>query len=179
MIRLFVGLGLPDDLRQQLARLNGGIPGARWVAVENLHLTLRFIGEVDEDHATDIDAALATVSAPSLDLQLQGFGTFGRPRKLHSLWIRVEPDPALAALHAKIDRALVGAGVAPDNRKFLPHITLARMKATAPRRVEDFTAAHGPFTAGPIPIRAFTLYDSLLTKSGAVYRAVAKYPLVT
>ena len=178
MIRLFVGLGLPDDLRQRLAGLNGGVPGARWVAAENLHVTLRFIGEVDRDHAADIDAALRAVVAVRFDLRLQGVGTFGRGRKLHSLWAGVESDPALTALHARVDRALVGAGIAPDNRKFMPHVTLARLKAAKPRRVDEFIAAHGPFAAGPVAVRAFVLYTSLLSKNGALYRPEAEYPLV-
>ena len=179
MIRLFVGLGLPDDLRRRLAGLNGGVPGARWVTAENLHVTLRFIGEVDQGHADDIDTALGAVSAAPFEMRLQGVGAFGKGRKLHSLWVGVESDPALTALHAKVDRALVGAGIAPDDRKFMPHVTLARLKAAKPRRVEEFTAAHGPFAAGPVAVRAFVLYASMLSKSGAIYRPEAEYPLVT
>ena len=178
MIRLFVGLGLPGDLRQRLAGLNGGVPGARWVAAENLHVSLRFIGEVDQGHADDIDTALGAVFAVPFDLRLRGVGAFGKGRKLHSLWVGVENEPALSALHDKVDRALVGAGVAPDNRKFMPHVTLARLKAVKPRRVDEYVAAHGLFSAGPIAVGAFVLYSSLLSKNGAIYRPEAEYPLV-
>jgi len=178
MIRLFVGLGLPDDLRRRLAGLNGGVPGARWIAAENLHVTLRFIGEVDRDHAADIDAALTAVAAAPFDMRLQGIGTFGKGRKLHSLWVGVESEPALTALHAKVDRALVGAGIKPDDRKFMPHVTLARLKTAKPHRVDEFIAAYGPFAADPVAVRSFTLYSSLLSKNGATYRPEAEYPLV-
>lgn len=179
MIRLFVGLGLPDDLRQRLAALNGGIPGARWIAAENLHVTLRFIGEVNQGHAADIDAALAAVAATPFDMRLKGVGAFGRGRKLHSLWAGIEADPALTALHAKVDRALVGADIAPDSRKFMPHVTLARLRDADRRRVQDYTAAHALFAAGPYPVTSFTLFSSLLSKSGAIYRVEADYPLGT
>lgn len=178
MIRLFVGLDLPDDLRQRLAGLNGGVPGARWVAAENLHVTLRFIGEVDRDHAADIDAALTAIVAAPFDLRLRGVGTFGKGRKLRSLWAGIESEPALTALYGKVDRALVGAGIAPDNRKFMPHVTLARLKAAKPHRIDEYIAANGPFAAGPVAVRAFVLYSSMLSKSGAIYRPEAEYPLV-
>jgi len=177
MIRLFIGLDLPDDVRRRLTGLTGGIPGARWISAENLHVTLRFIGEVDQGHAADIDAALATVVAAPFDMRLQGVGAFGKGRKLHTLWVGVENARPLMALHAKVDRALVGAGIEPDKRKFMPHVTLARLKAAKPRRVDEFIAAHGLFTAGPVAVRSFILYASLLSKSGAIYRPESEYPL--
>ena len=92
MIRLFVALGLPDTLCDELSALAGGIPGARWVPEENYHLTLRFIGEVPKWQAQEVDEALAGIRAPGFDLTLRGVGTFeknGRAsRALGRAWRR-------------------------------------------------------------------------------------------
>ncbi len=158
--------------------LQGGVPGARWVPTESLHLTLRFIGEVDEGRAADIDAALTRVVAPAFELVLDGVGQFGTRRRPTILWAGVAPDPALTFLHAKVDRALVGAGMPPDDRSFTPHVTLARLGQTAIERVGRWIAQHALYRSSPLPIRAFHLFESRLGSAHAVYEAIATYPLV-
>ncbi|MCP4326959.1 MAG: RNA 2',3'-cyclic phosphodiesterase [Alphaproteobacteria bacterium] len=177
MIRLFVGLDLPADVRQRLTALNGGIPGARWITPVNYHLTIRFIGEVDEARAEEIDDALATVRASEFDLRLDGVGVFGHGRKIHTLWAGTESEAPLSTLHDKVDRALIRIGVAPDRRKFMPHITLARLKSAHTSRVEEYRAAHALFATEPFAVDHFVLFSSLLSKSGAIYRGEATYPL--
>ena len=103
MIRLFVALGLPDTLRGELAAMCGGIPGARWVPEENLHLTLRFIGEVPGWQAQEVDEALAGIRAPGFDLTLRGVGTFGKNGRMASLWVGVEKFEPLLFLQAKVE----------------------------------------------------------------------------
>jgi 2'-5' RNA ligase len=177
MIRLFVGVDLPDEIRRALQSLNGGVPGARWIPPENYHVTLRFIGEVDEGSAEDIDDALSTVRARAFVAELRGVGAFGKGRQLHSLWVGVAGQAALSALHDKVDRALVRVGVEPDRRKYMPHVTLARLKAAHAARVEAYTATHALFATGPFPVTHFTLYSSLRSSGGSIYRAEAEYPL--
>src|SRR3546814_2214577 len=111
MIRLFTALSLPDAVRSRLAMLQSGVPGARWIRPENLHVTLRFIGEVDQHVAADLDAELARTVAPGFDLSLDGVGHFGPARKPTSLWAGIGRSAALPFLHDKIDRALVAAGL--------------------------------------------------------------------
>ncbi len=177
MIRLFVAIPLPDPVRTQLALLQSGLRGARWVKPENIHLTLRFIGEVPNDVANDIDSALAEVSAPAFTLQLDGIGNFGRGKRPHALWVGVVPSKPLAHLQAKIESALVRAGLAAETRKFSPHVTIARLRDVRNARVEEWAATHGAFRSAPFPADRFVLFASFLKSEGAVYIEEASYPL--
>jgi 2'-5' RNA ligase len=177
MLRLFVGLAIPPDMAARLAMLQGGIPGIRWTPPEALHVTLRFIGEQDEGRAADIDAALSRVTASAFALWFEGAGEFGTRRRPSLVWAGVRRDPALAALHAKIDRALVGAGLPPDDRNFHPHVTLGRLRESANVRVGRWIEQHAPFLAGPLPVEAWHLYVSHRGRDHAVYEAVGSYAL--
>jgi 2'-5' RNA ligase len=177
MLRLFVGIGFPPELKLRLSLLNTGLPGARWVDPANYHLTLRFIGEVAEDTAADVDEALLRLRAHRFTLQLAGAGVFGngRPRQL---WVGVERNPELAALRDKVEQALIRTGLPPESRKFAPHVTLARLHNPAIGPLRDFLAANAQFRADPLPVAGFSLIASFQTKSGAVYEDQADYPLL-
>jgi 2'-5' RNA ligase len=177
MMRLFVAIGVPDGLGHRLSILQSGQPGARWVAPENMHLTLRFIGEVPRDAAEDIDEALARIAAPGFDLQLHGVGTFGQGAKAHALWVGVTPSDPLSFLQAKIESAIVRAGLPAEGRKFTPHITLARFNHADPRRLQNFVEGNSLFHAGPWTVDHFTLYESRMGKGGSVYTPLADYEL--
>src|SRR4051812_20632481 len=127
MHRLFVALRPPRPLRLQLLDAMGGVPGARWQSDDQLHLTLRFIGEVDGAQAEDIAAALTAVDHPRPEIALSGAGSFDRKGRVHSLWAGIAADERLAALHKRVDRVLVQCGLVPEGRAFTPHITVARM----------------------------------------------------
>jgi 2'-5' RNA ligase len=177
-MRLFVGLGLPEGLGNRLAILSGGLPGARWVAPENMHVTLRFIGEIQRDAAEDIAEMLAGVSAPGFDLHLQGVGTFGQGDKARAVWVGVVPSEPLAFLQAKVESAIVRAGQPPEGRKFTPHVTLARFGGHAdPRRLQNFVEGNNLFRAGPWTVERFTLFESHLGKGGSVYKPLTDYDL--
>lgn len=176
MIRLFAGLELPPELGGRLAALAGGIPGARWVEARNLHITLRFVGEVEEGLGADLHDALAGVRAPAFTLGLSGFGTFGRAAPNH-LWAAVDKAPGLLHLQAKVEQAVARLGLAPEGRKYLPHVTLARFRGAPVSRVQDFIARNSPFQAAPWPVKHFVLYRSHLGHGGAEYEALAEYPL--
>lgn len=176
MLRLFVGIGFPPELRLRLSLLCTGLPGARWVDPANLHLTLRFIGEISEDVAADIDDALRRLRARRFSLQLAGTGVFGgeRPR---NLWVGVEKSPELSGLRDKIEQALTRAGLPPEPRKFAPHVTLARLNNPPIDKVAEFLAAHAGFRATPLAVEAFSLVASYPTKAGSIYEDQADYPL--
>ncbi|MFN4091077.1 MAG: RNA 2',3'-cyclic phosphodiesterase [Alphaproteobacteria bacterium] len=174
-MRLFVAIDLPDAVRRHLAMLGGGIPGARWVPAENLHLTLRFIGEVDGATADDVAEALATVRADPFETVVCGVGHFETGRRPHALWAGVTAGPALRRLHAGVDMALQRIGLAPEGRKYVPHVTLARLKGVVPARVQGFLTAHADLRSEPFPVAGFTLYSSFLGRGGALYRAEAGY----
>ncbi len=177
MIRLFVAIELPEAVRQRLAGLCHGVPGARWTPAENMHLTLRFIGEVEEDDAGDIDHALTGVRAPGFDLAFERVDSFGSKERARSIWAGVSANPALDHLHGKIESALVRAGLPPQGRKFVPHVTLARLKSAQPARIADYLTDHGLIACEPVEVHAFTLFSSFLSHSGAIHTAEAVYPL--
>jgi len=176
MIRLFVALEIPESVRERLLTLQGGIPGARWAADRQMHLTLRFIGEVDENVAHDIDDALLTIRAPGFTLELSGVGEFGgkNPR---ALWAGVRSNDALMHLQKKIETALQRIGLEPEARKFSPHVTLARLKAAPREKVMAFLSHYALFTSGPIPIDQFVLFSSHQGTGGSVYHAERMYRL--
>lgn len=175
MIRLFAGLTLPQHHRQRLAALGCGVEDARWVAAENLHVTLRFIGEVDEDQAEDLAAALDLVTADPFEVSIKGLGTFGHPP--HSVWAGVVDTPpgALAALHANVESALVRAGAKPEGRKYTPHVTLARFRHVQASRLVRFMEGSADLCLDPFSVTGFTLFQSHLSPSGAQYESVAAF----
>src|SRR3954451_9174990 len=181
MLRLFVGIGLPPELKLRLSLLCAGVPGAKWVDPGNFHVTLRFIGEVDEGRAADIDEALAQIRAPRFELAVAGVGVFGSAAKARMLWAGVEKSPPLLHLHDKVESALMRIGLEPEERRYTPHVTLARLKY-APEggtaRLQAFLAEHALFKAPPFPVDRFRLIASYLTKSGPIYEDEAEYPLV-
>jgi 2'-5' RNA ligase len=176
MLRLFVGIEFPPELKLRLSLLEAGIPGARWVDPGNFHLTLRFIGEVGEDIAADIDEALCRIRARRFTLQLAGTGVFGGNRP-HALWVGVERDPDLVALRDKVEQSLIRIGLEPEGRKFAPHVTLARLRDPEIVGLRDFLAQNAQFRAPPLPVEQFSLIASYPTKSGSIYEDQADYPL--
>jgi 2'-5' RNA ligase len=177
MVRLFVGVGLPEDVRERLSALCSGVPGARWVPPESFHLTLRFIGEVDGGHAEDIYHALSAVRPQRFDLTLSGVGHFESKGEVRQLWVGVERNAELMALRDRIESTLVRIGLEPEGRRFTPHVTLARLKDTPVHRVSAFLAHNALFRAGPIPVDHFTLFSSYLQGTGPIYTPEADYPL--
>jgi 2'-5' RNA ligase len=176
MHRLFVALRPPDAIRERLLGMMGGVPGARWQADDQLHLTLRFIGEVGTHAAEDVAAALGSVHHAPLELHLAGCGMFDSRGRPNALWAGVAPREPLAALHRKVDQAIVRAGLEPERRAYLPHITLARMSGSA-GPVDRWLAEHAALASAPFAIDAMTLYESRLGTGRASYEPVARYPL--
>lgn len=177
MLRLFVALEVPDEVRDALADLEEPLPGARWVPYDNFHITLRFIGEVDGGVAHDIDAALAEIDGRGFSLSLSGLGLFGDGKKVRSLYAAVEANEALARLQGKVENALQRIGLVPEGRKFKPHITLARFKQPPGPKLDDYLIRRALFRAGPFPVQDFVLFRSFLSGEGSIYRAEVAYPL--
>jgi RNA 2',3'-cyclic 3'-phosphodiesterase len=176
-MRLFVALDLPWPLRERLKTLATAIPGCRWMPVENLHLTLRFIGEVPNWRAEEIDLALQAIKARSFPLTLTGVGLFEKGGRVTSLWAGLERCPQLEHLQTKIETALQRAGLEPERRRFTPHVTLARLDQPASEKVTRFLQGHSLFRAEPYVVERFTLFSSQLGKEGSVYTAEADYSL--
>lgn len=176
-MRLFVALPLPEDIRRSLASLCSGLPGARWVSPESMHITLRFLGELSGREMDDVDAALAGIRAPRFNLSLAGVGHFGNGRQLRSIWAGVTREPALMHLHDKVESAVVRSGLAPERQKYQPHVTLTRPKGTPVPKLQEYLAAHSLFRSEPWEVAYFSLYSSFLASEGAIYREERRYEL--
>jgi 2'-5' RNA ligase len=176
MMRLFVALALPDPIAASLLLLQGGVPGARWCQREQLHLTLRFIGEVDGRDAAALDDALAAIRAPRFTLELKGVGEFGG-KSPRALWAGIRDDVAVQHLQRKIESALLRIGQPAEERKFTPHITLARLRGSPRDRVITFLATHALYASPPFEVNAFILYSSHLSPNGSLYRPERAYTL--
>ena len=176
MHRLFVALRPPPALRQTcLAAMEDGPPGWAWQHDEQLHLTLRYIGEVERPVAEDLAAALSQVHAAPIEVALNGVGWFDqRPRG--ALFARCIPAEPLAALHQKIDRALVRIGIDPERRAYLPHITLARRR---PGAVDPsgWVERRAGLASSCETATSMILYESQHGRHGSSYEAIARYPL--
>jgi len=174
--RIFTGLELPANVTQSLAMLRGGLPGARWIDPENYHLTLRFIGDVDDTVAREVAWLLGKVSRPPLELRFDGLSSFGgrRPRAVVAA---LAQTPALMELQAEHERLMQRVGLEPEGRKFTPHVTLARLRDSSSRQVADYLATR-PFLE-PLPFRVsrFVLFSSRASVGGGPYVVEAAYPL--
>ena len=176
MHRLFVAIRPPDRIRDLLLAAMGGISGARWQSDEQLHLTLRFIGEVDRHRAGDVHAALGTIHQPAFELAINGLGTFDRRGRPETVWAGVAPNEPVRLLHNKVDQAVARVGIEPDQRAYLPHITLARLKRSS-GSVGGLLEEAGGLTSPPFAVESFGLFESQLTPDGAVYTQIERYSL--
>jgi 2'-5' RNA ligase len=177
MLRLFAGLSLPILLRQRLTLLQGGIEGALWTERENFHITLTFIGNVDEATAEMVDEALSGIRMEPFKLELKGTGSFAQGEFPKVLWIGVEKSEPLFRLKEKIDRALEKSKLPFENRKYVPHVTLARLRHVDEVKVAQFMAAHNLFSGDAFDVDGFNLYHSHSTKNGPVYEELRQYQL--
>lgn len=181
-MRIFTAIDLPAPLKDQLSALSTAIDGVRWTPSANLHLTLRFIGDVPRDVADEIQAALTEVQSPPFSLQLSGVGTFpGNPRKPpRIIWAGLSNPPALQSLHEKIESVIRGLGLTPDNRPFTPHITLGRVKSADEHTVSairQFIEHNAAFHTEAFIPAEFVLMESQPSSAGQIYTALARYPL--
>lgn len=177
MHRLFVAIRPPEVIRDLLVDAMEDNPDLRWVSDENLHLTLRFIGEIERPLAEDIAAALAGIRSPSFTLGLAGVGIFEQ-RNGGALWAGVRPKDSVAALAAKVERVCAAAGLEPERRAFHPHITVARWNRRSSAAAQAFLERNRALASPPFAVDRFTLFESRLSRHGAHYEAVADYPLV-
>ncbi|AMS39867.1 RNA 2',3'-cyclic phosphodiesterase [Aminobacter sp. NyZ550] len=176
MPRLFTALEIPRDAALSLSLLRGGLSGARWIDVENYHLTLRFFGDIEGHVADEIVEALDRVDRPSFQLTLSGVGAFGQ-KKPHAVWAGVTPSPEMNALQAEIERISKRLGLPSDPRKFTPHVTLARLRNTSPLDVAHYLSARGNFATVPFRVGRFVLMSSRDSVGGGPYIVEEAWPL--
>jgi 2'-5' RNA ligase len=176
MHRLFVAIRPPEHIRDLLIDAMDDSPEFRWQDEEQLHLTLRFIGEVERPLADDLAAELGRIGAQGFELRITGTGRFEQ-RSSGALWAGVEPKAPVAALAAKIERTCLAVGLEPERRAFHPHITLARWKGRRMREVASFLERTRGLASDPFEVRKFILLESRLSRHGAHYEEVSTFPL--
>lgn len=173
--RLFVALPLPETVTDGLLDTMEGLAGARWQDADNLHITLRFIGEVDRHQADDIISALTGVPFRPLPVALSGVGHFDGPKRPRAIWAKVTPSPALADLQHSVEMACRRAGLAAETRKFVPHITLARLNSGSDP-IGGWLTRHSCLQLPPWTATGFALFESDLSAQGAIYSEIARFP---
>jgi RNA 2',3'-cyclic 3'-phosphodiesterase len=175
MPRLFTALEIPSEIGQSMAQLRGGLPGARWVDPENYHLTLRFIGDIDDALADEIADLLGQVARRKFSLRIDGLDSFGG-HKPRAVVAAVQPVTELVELQAEHERIMQRVGLQPE-RKYKPHVTLARLRDTSSRQVADFFSLRLPFRSASFSVSRFVLYSSRNSVGGGPYVVEAGYPL--
>ncbi|MFZ1104630.1 MAG: RNA 2',3'-cyclic phosphodiesterase [Hyphomicrobiaceae bacterium] len=176
MPRLFTAIEIPEAMRLRLSLLRAPIRGAKWVQAEDMHITLRFAGDIDGRTADDLADLLADVSVPPFTVTISGGGAFGG-RDPHVLWAGVEAGPELDALYRANERAARAAGLQPDPRDFRPHVTLARMRRARQADVARFLADNGDLRMEPFLVTRFVLLSARPGSGGPPYAVEAGYTL--
>ncbi|MBY0381130.1 MAG: RNA 2',3'-cyclic phosphodiesterase [Xanthobacteraceae bacterium] len=176
MPRLFTGLEIPPDICQSLAMLRGGLPGARWIEPENYHVTLRFIGDIDDYIAQEIAARLERVNRKPFEVTIRGLDSFGgkKPREVVAC---VVPSRPLIELKAELERLMQRFGLEPEGRKFVPHVTLARLRDASSRDVADYLSVRGYFPSKTFMASRFALFSSRASIGGGPYIVEDAYAL--
>jgi RNA 2',3'-cyclic 3'-phosphodiesterase len=176
MPRLFTALEIPPQVAQSLAMMRGGLPGARWIDPENYHLTLRFIGDIDDALAHEIAGMLGRVRRMSFEMRLDGLTSFGG-RKPRALVAVATPIAPLMELQAEHERLLQRLGLEPEGRKYTPHVTLARLRDSSSHQVAEYLSARGHYRSASFEASRFVLFSSRASVGGGPYVVEADYPL--
>lgn len=176
-LRLFLAIPIPVSVADRLATLETEAPGASWRTPEQYHLTLRFIGDVDEAVARDIDTEVGRIIAAPFEIALQGVGAFGG-REPSALWAGVTDSPALARLAGACETAIRNAGLPPEPRRYKPHVTVAYLHGMRDVEAAHFLTDAAEFRTEPFVVDHFCMYSSRATRAGSHYVEEAVYPLV-
>jgi len=174
MMRLFTGLELPSDVALDLGFMQGGVLGARWIDRESFHITLRFIGDIDDAMGRDVAMALDEASLRPFSIRIKGIDVFGG-NKPHAIIALIEPNPELLRLQAAQERICQSLGLEPEGRKYIPHVTLARLKDPEPLSLRRFIEGHALYRSRPFDIGRFVLFSSKPSRGGGPYAVEEAY----
>jgi 2'-5' RNA ligase len=177
LMRLFIAIELPADAKNELGRLRVDIPGARWVPSDQIHLTLAFLGEVDEAALERLTGQLARIQMTEFRVRFARTGCFPDHQRPRVLWVGLEPEPRLNTLAARVRDAVLACGIPQEERPFSPHITLARIKLPSPGSCDAFLDRDTRPGLPPLHVREFILFQSRLTQQGALHIPVRGFPL--
>ena len=176
MTRLFVGLKIPEDIREELLSLCSGLENVRWVKKENFHITLQFIGEVQKSYLDDLVQSLSEIRFSQFDLTLNGINFFNSTRFIRSIWTGIREKENLIKLHSKINISIEKAGISFKRRKFMPHVSIARFTRQSGSRFQDYIERNALFSSRSFTIENFTLFESVLKSDGPIYLTNTTFP---
>ena len=176
MTRLFVGLKIPEDIREELLSLCSGLENVRWVKKENFHITLQFIGEVQKSYLDDLVQSLSEIRFSQFDLTLNGINFFNSTGLIRSIWIGIREKENLMRLHSKINISIEKAGISFKRRKFMPHVSIARFTRQPVSRFQDYIEGNALFSSRSFTIENFTLFESVLKPDGPIYLTNTTFP---
>ncbi len=176
-MRLFTAIGIDPSIAEEMAKIQIGLRQARWLDMVNMHVTLKFLGDVDRGQLDDVDAALSDIQAPAFDLSFCGVSAFDKGGRVHTVWAGIEQTDGIQFLRTKVESALVRAGFPAERRQYKPHATLARMMPTPAAEIANYLEAFADFAAGPMEVDRFTLYQSHVTHKGVYYQPLRDYGL--
>ncbi|WP_445666524.1 RNA 2',3'-cyclic phosphodiesterase [Fodinibius sp. AD559] len=176
-MRLFIAIPLPKGVKQKLVGLQQPIDGLRWQSQEQMHLTLKFVGEVNKATAAELREELDKIDHPEFSMTIAGIGCFpeGKPPKV--VWAGIKENMILEELHQKVEDRCEKMGIAPENRPYKPHVTIGRTKSTPKRAVTSFINQHKTFALPDIPVDEFVLFESKLYPDGARHQRLQTYLL--
>ena len=173
-MRLFTGLELPSDIAFDLNFMQGGVMGARWIDRESFHITLRFIGDIDDAMGRDVAYALDDAEIRPFSISIKGIDVFGG-NKPHAIIARIDENAELSRLQAAQERICQSLGLAPEGRKYIPHVTLARLRDPDPHALRVFIESHALYRSRPFVIERFVLFSSKPSRGGGPYAVEEAY----
>jgi 2'-5' RNA ligase len=177
MSRLFFGLEIPAEIKDRLLKVRTEVSGAKWQSAEQMHITLLFLGRVEEARQATVCNAAREIPMANFELDVAGLGCFGQPRSPRNLWVGVQPAASVGGLHNALKDRIGSLGLKTESRAFRPHITLARFKRQ-PGSIESLLALHGETAFGRFPVNQFVLFESNQGAGGSVYTVVERFPLL-
>lgn len=177
-MRLFIAVPIPKKVKQELLALRSPVEGMRWQDPEQMHLTLKFLGEKNKSFTKKLQKRLATIAHPSFTLSIDGIGSFPEGKSPKVVWAGISKNELLVQLQKKVEVCCQEMGIAPEKRAYKPHITLTRVKGSAKQEVESFINQNKEFNMADIPVNEFVLYESKLDAEGAQHHRLQTFHLL-
>lgn len=174
MPRLFSGIEIPANVKTELALLQSGLENARWISPENFHITLRFAGDIDDIKAAEFSHFLSQIDFASFEITLRTMGSFGG-RKPRAVWVGIDATPVLDELHRAHEMAARHAGLEPESRKFIPHVTLARLRNVSASDTARYLENKGHVALTPFSVTRTVLFSSRPGGGGGPYHVEEAY----
>ena len=176
MRRVFFGLEIPAEIKQRLLQVRADVAGARWQSVEQVHLTLLFLGNIEEERLLAVREVARDISLKAFELSVAGLECFGQPHAPDYLWAGVQPEAPVAILYSAIKSQVESLGLQTERRAYRPHLTLARFNRE-PGSVVHLLNEYREAVFGSFQVDEFVLFETQPSAAGSVYRVLERYPL--